>query len=183
MWPFLYFAGERLSTAELTAARLDGDVVEIGEGFMPADAVETRELRAASLRGFIRDTLAVTHESAAWVHGALAQPPSPHLVQRVVPHRIHHVLDTRLRYRDLRLPPADVMLISGLHVASPVRTLVDLVREAVGTGGDTAAVEAMCLWRPTLPQAAITWLENAQPLHHKRAALAYLRERQEVVTR
>lgn len=65
MWPFLYFAGDRLSTAELTAARLDGDVVEIGEAFMPADAVETRELRAASLRSFVRDTLAVTHESAA----------------------------------------------------------------------------------------------------------------------
>ncbi len=183
MWPFLYFAGDRLSTAELTAARLDGDVVEIGEGFMPADAVETRELRAASLRVFIRDTLAVTHASAAWVHGALALPPSPHVVQRISARRIHHVLDTRLRYRDVRLPPADVMHISGLAVATPVRTLVDLVREAVGEGADAATVEAMCAWRPELIAAAIAWLEEAKPLPYKRPALAHLRERQEVVTR
>ena len=30
MWPFLYFADDRLSTAELASARLDGDVVEVG---------------------------------------------------------------------------------------------------------------------------------------------------------
>ena len=52
-WPFLYFADDRLSTAELASARLDGDVVEVGEAYMPADAVETRELRAASLRPMI----------------------------------------------------------------------------------------------------------------------------------
>ena len=64
-WPFLYFADDRLSTAELASARLDGDVVEVGEAYMPADAVETRELRAASLRPMIPAALAVIRESAA----------------------------------------------------------------------------------------------------------------------
>ncbi len=71
-WPFLYFPGDRLSRTELSAARLDGHVVEVGEAYMPADAVETRELRAGSARPWLSAALALTHESAAWVHGALA---------------------------------------------------------------------------------------------------------------
>ena len=39
--PFLYFADDRLSRAELSAACLDGDLVELGEAYIPADAVET----------------------------------------------------------------------------------------------------------------------------------------------
>lgn len=176
MWPFLYFAGDRLSTAELTAARMDGDVIEIGEAFMPADAVETRELRAASLRAFVRDTVAVTHESAAWVHGALAEPPSSHSVQRVCAHRIPEVIDHRLRYRDGRLPGGDIARISGLAVTTPVRTLVDLVREVVGHARAAPdAVADMCAWRPELVPAALAWLESAAPVHFKRPALAYLR--------
>jgi hypothetical protein len=62
--PFLYFAGERLTACELSAARLDGDVVDVGEAFMPADAVETRELRAASLRSLLGDHLAATRFTA-----------------------------------------------------------------------------------------------------------------------
>src|SRR3546814_4417455 len=48
--PFLYFAGSRLSQAELSAACLDGDLVPLGDGFVPADLIETTALRAASLR-------------------------------------------------------------------------------------------------------------------------------------
>ena len=40
--PFLYFADDRLSLAELSAAWLDGDLVELGEAYIPADAVETQ---------------------------------------------------------------------------------------------------------------------------------------------
>ena len=50
-WPFLYFAGDRLSLAELACARLDGDVVEIGDAYMPADAVETMRHVFPSLLG------------------------------------------------------------------------------------------------------------------------------------
>ena len=117
-WPFLYFPGDRLSQTELMAARLDGHVVEIGEAFMPADAVETREMRAGSLRSILGSQLAATHESAAWVHGVRDEPPSRHHVQRCVDHRVAHVLDTRLHYRDLRLPPRDCVIIGGATVST-----------------------------------------------------------------
>lgn len=187
MWPFLYYAGDRLSTAELTAARLDGDVVEIGEAFMPADAVETRELRAGALRGLVGAGVAVTRVSAAWVHGAVPDPPARHCVQRRTARRITAVVDARLDYRDVRLPPSDVMVISGVAVTIPVRTLVDLVRELVAhEEADPSAVDALCLWQPELVPAAVAWLERSGPVHFKRPALAFLRARardQEEVTR
>lgn len=184
-WPFLYYAGDRLSGAELSAARLDGDVVEIGEAYMPADAVETRELRAGSLRPRLSAALALTRESAAWVHGALAEPPVRHRVQRLSPRRIHHVLDVRLVYRDVALRVVDVEVIAGVAVTTPAKTLGDLARDVCGGAADAEdAVAALISWRAELAAIAASTLEAGPPLHHKRAAIAYLRERcQEEVTR
>jgi len=177
-WPFLFHAGDRLSGAELCAARLDGDVVEIGEAYMPADAVETRELRAGSLRRIAGDQLAMTHESAAWVHGVLDQPPARHSVQRCVDTRINSVIDGRLRYRDPRLPRSDTDYISGVAVTTLTRTVVDLIRDRViRENGDAALVQALMSARPELRDAAIAWFEAAGPVQHKRDALRYLRER------
>ena len=89
--PFLYFTDDRLSGAELTAACLDGDLVALGDAYIPADAVETAALRAGSLTPILGDTLAATHLTAAWIHGGLPLPPARHTVQRAVPRRLHLV--------------------------------------------------------------------------------------------
>ncbi|MFJ6679393.1 SAM-dependent methyltransferase [Microbacterium sp. NPDC091382] len=183
MWPFLYFAGERLSTAELTAARMDGDLVEIGDAFMPADAVETRELRAASFRPVGGPERAVTHASAAWVHGAVPDPPLVHSLQRAGRRRASFPVDARIRFRDVALPSHDVEMISGVAVTTPVRTLIDLIREASIGASAHRLVDDMLAWRPDLLDDAVSWIEHAGPVHHKRAAAAELRRRQEEVTR
>lgn len=179
--PFLYFAGGRLSAAELTAARLDGDLVEVGEGFMPADAVETRELRAGSLAPLLGDTLAATHLSAAWVHGVLDEPPTRHAVQRITARRLSSVIGVRVRYRDLQLPAEDVAVICGVAVATPTRTLADLARSRDHAERDAAV--RMTDLSPALIDAALQWLATCGPVHDKRAAAQFLRERQEEVTR
>lgn len=185
VWPFLYLVGERLSQAELTAARIDGDLVEVGDAFMPADAVETAQLRAGSLRALVPPRLAATRATAAWVHGAIAEAPLRHCVQRATPSRIHHVLDRRLQYSDRPLPADHVMTIAGVAVTIPERTLTDLVRDH--QGGDARAgalAEAMIAWEPGLAQRTALWLAAAPPMHNKRPALRRLRERaQEEVTR
>ncbi|CAI9385967.1 SAM-dependent methyltransferase [Microbacterium sp. T2.11-28] len=174
-WPFLYYPGDALSDAELRSARLDGDLVEIGEAFMPADAVETRELRAGSLRALVGARLALTHESAAWVHGAIPEPPRRHCVQRCVAARPHHVTDRRLRYRDVRLPVADGVLIAGVVVSTPVRTFADLLRDRVlREDGDDGIVRALLAWRPQLLVETRAWLSAAGPVQFKRPARAYL---------
>ncbi|MDY0909759.1 hypothetical protein [Microbacterium sp. CFBP9034] len=170
--PFLYFADDRLSLAELTAARLDGDVVELGDAYIPADAVETRALRAGSLTGILGETLAATHLTAAWIHGALPEPPVRHTVQRAVDRRLHRVPVGHLVYRDLAVHPADLELIGGVRVTSAVRTLADLAR--VGDDAHARAARLLSEDRAGLRDEAIARLEQAS-LPHKRAAIALLR--------
>jgi hypothetical protein len=183
---FLYFPGDRLSPAELSAARLDGDVVELGEAYIPADAVETRALRAGSLAGILRDSLAATHLSAAWVHGAIDEPPARHTVQRAVPRRVHQLIDRRASYRDPEIPEHDLWRVGGVLVTSPQRTLADLAR--VPDDRHAEAARALAEAVPGLARQAIDWFDGRTPVPHKRAAVAFLRglaarEGQDEVTR
>lgn len=170
--PFLYYVDDRLSLAELSAARLDGDVVELGDAYIPADAVETRALRAGSLATLLGDTLAATHLSAAWVHGALPAPPARHTVQRAVPKRLHRTPSRHVVYRDLAVDPADVVLMGGVRVTTRLRTLVDLSR--VDDDAHARAARLVAADDPALVSDAIERLENGK-LPHKRAAVAMLR--------
>ncbi|MFE5409732.1 hypothetical protein [Microbacterium sp. NPDC056569] len=182
--PFLYFADERLSRAELTAACLDGDLVALGDAYIPADAVETPALRAGSLAEILGDTLAATHLSAAWVHGGLPLPPSRHTVQRAVSRRLHVVPDRRVVYRDLQVAADDLQLVGGVLVTTPERTLADLAR-----AGDDEHTEAARLLAEADTDAAVRAIARleAGALPHKRSALACLRaivaDLQEDVTR
>ena len=174
--PFLYFADDRLSLAELSAARLDGDLVELGEAYIPADAVETRELRAGSLRGLLGDTLAATHLSAAWVHGALPEPPARHTVQRAVARRLHQVSAGGWSTATSSVDPADLMSIGGvLGHDVPARTLADLSR--VADDAHTRAARLLADAAPGLGgRRRSTGSQAHGALPHKRSALAFLRD-------
>ncbi|BDV30606.1 type IV toxin-antitoxin system AbiEi family antitoxin [Microbacterium terricola] len=177
--PFLYFAGDRLSTAELTAACLDGHLVDLGEGYIPADAVETAALRAGSLSELLGADLAATHLSAAWIHGVLPDPPGRHTVQRAASRRLHHVLGRRIVYRDLQVDPADLVRIGGVWVTAPPRTLADLAR--IADPRYQAAAAAMADAMPRVRSGAVAWLSEHGPLPGKAKALRMLR--QDEVTR
>lgn len=170
--PFLYYVDDRLSLAELTAARLDGDVVELGEAFIPADAVETRALRAGSLALLLGDTLAASHLTAAWVHGALPDPPARHTVQRAVPRRLNRTPTRRLVYRDLPIDGDDLERIGGALVTTRLRTLVDLAR--VEDDAYSRAARLLADGDTALVGDAVDRLERGS-LPHKRAAIALLR--------
>ena len=170
--PFLFFAGERLSIAELTAACLDGLLVAIGEGYMPADAVETVWMRARSIAPLLGESLAGVRLTAAWVHGGALTEPSRHRVQRVTERRLHHVRNARFVYHDVRLDPADTATIAGVHVSSPSRTLVDLARSddpiERATARDWARVDR------DVAAAARAWLARHPRFPHARRASALL---------
>ncbi|HOA87184.1 MAG: hypothetical protein R2732_03965 [Microbacteriaceae bacterium] len=147
---FMYFAGERLSIAELSAASLDGHLVGLGEGFMPADAIETIAMRAASLRPLLGDTMAATLLSAAWIWGALDRPPARHSAHRAVEHRLHHVLSRRLVLHDVHLAVEGRMLLGGVWVSTPLHTLIALARAATqGPTRTNGAVPAGATERST----------------------------------
>lgn len=127
---YVYLPGDRLSLPELCAARLDGDVVELGESFIPADRVETAHLRAAALaplRGD-RDDLALAGASAAWVHGAGSEPPAVHDLQLTEGRRRRRPPMPRTRIHEGALPDEDVVRLGDILVVTPERTLLDLIR-------------------------------------------------------
>jgi hypothetical protein len=170
--PFLYFADDRLSRAELTAACLDGHLVAVGDAYMPADAIETPALRAGSLARLLGDTLAATHLSAAWIHGALPTPPPRHTVQQAVARRLHVVPDGQLVYRDLAVAVDDLQLVGGVFVTTPERTLADLARTQ-----DAEHIEAARLFAGADADAASRAIDRLEAgvLPHKHVALALLR--------
>lgn len=114
-----------LSRAELHAARLDGDVFELGGGFLPADAAETPRWRADTLAALYGSRFAAVGLSAAWVHGATEAAPTLHLAQPVAGRR-PHVRIAGLRVRDRLLSGDETIRIGSLAVLTPACTLADL---------------------------------------------------------
>lgn len=169
--PFLFFPGERLSLAELTAACLDGVLVAVGEGYMPADAAETTWMRARSLSPLTGRRLAAVRLSAAWIHGGALVEPSPHHFQRASDRRARMTGTGRVVYHDVLLDPADIVEIAGMAVATPVRTLADLAR----LGHHRAAMN----WArsdPVLAERAKEWIRTRPRVPYGRRALDVLNE-------
>lgn len=169
---FLYFPGEQLSYAELSAARLEGMLVELGEGYIPADAVETAALRAASLAPVLRRDAAATHQSAAWIHGVLPAPPGRHTIQRVADQRTRQRIDRRYVYRDPQLPSSDIQMMGGVAVTTPSRTVSDLARLPYPEGDD--ALAAFAREDPGAVDDALQWFSRVGRVPRKRSAVARL---------
>ena len=123
---FLYVPGRRLSPAELSAARIDGHVIDLGEAYVPADLVETAVVRAGTLSAIVRPGTAASGPTAAWIHGAGDTPPSVHHVKRSTDRRLRPQTSARLVFHDALLVASDLQLIGGIAVSTPLRTLVDL---------------------------------------------------------
>lgn len=167
--PFLFFPGERLSIAELTAACLDGVLVGIGGGYMPADAAETSWMRARSLAPVVGRRVAAVRLTAAWIHGGVLVEPSVHHVQRADRRRLRVRYDARVVYHDTLLDPADTVEIAGVCVAEPSRTLADLARV-----GDVDAARAWTRTDPVLAERARDWVARHPRIPHGRRALEVL---------
>ncbi|WP_223624767.1 type IV toxin-antitoxin system AbiEi family antitoxin [Microbacterium sp. EST19A] len=123
---FLYLPGSRLSPAELSAARIDGHVIDLGEAYVPADLVETAEVRASTLASLVRPGTAASGPTAAWIHGAGDAPPAVHHVKRSADRRLRPQTSGRLVFHDTLLAASDQQMIAGIAVSTPVRTLLDL---------------------------------------------------------
>lgn len=174
---FLYFPDDRLSHAELCAARLDGHVVELGEGFIPADAVETTTLRAQSLSPLVAsDRLVLARWSAAWIWGVLDGTPDRHHVARTRDHRVTAPLHRRIVFHDVPIDDDDLVRIGGIATTTPVRTAADLAR----LGGPDRERGARVV-RRLVEQGLVTitaiaeWFDGRSRLPGRRLALDLLR--------
>ncbi len=127
----IYHPGDKLSIAELTAARLDGHLVEVGPAYMPFDTLETASARAQSLArelGAHLQHVALIGSTAAWVHGAAAPPPSALQFQRIGASFARPKTSVKHLWSQAILVAADRELLGDVWVSTPMRTLADLCR-------------------------------------------------------
>lgn len=181
-----YHPGERLSLTELSAARLDGHVVEVGEGYMPADTVESSADRAVSVAMLLPPRTAASGPTAAWVHGAGDRPPAIHHVTRVGRRRPRTRPSVRVVHHERTLAPDEVQLIGGVPVTTPLVTAVTLLFDLARYGGDDRWLRALLTGQPELTAAVRTHVDAIERRPGCQAAkriLAAIVADQEVVTR
>ncbi len=115
----VYVADHRLSSSELQCAVLDGELVALGEGFLPIDAPETAHARAASLAPLVIDSrVIISDRSAAWVWG---WGPMPRTVATCVSiaARIPSPDRRRLRAREVVIGDAEQIALGDVASLVP----------------------------------------------------------------
>jgi hypothetical protein len=160
-----------LDLAELCAARIDGELVELADGWCPVDEPDLPSLRAAAVAVDVGRTLIAERLTAAWVHGALDAPPRP--AQYCVPHteRIAVRLDRPWVVREVSLLAGDVLEFAGARCTSAVRTAFDLLREAELDDRTVIDVVVRLLGSvPELGQRVHARIDAAARLPHKTLA-------------
>jgi hypothetical protein len=187
-----YRPGALLSQQELSAARLDGLLVEVGEGYMPADLPEDAGARATALAPILSAGYAASGPTAAWVHGVGDAAPLRHHIQRAVDRRPRVQPRHDVIVHEGQLPSNDLVHIAGVPVTTPLRTLTDLVLTSSRHGECARWMRAMAAACPSLVPVVQTLLAERSRMPGKRAALAIIAElagepgenaRQEEVTR
>ncbi|MDN5853887.1 MAG: hypothetical protein L0K86_13785 [Actinomycetia bacterium] len=97
-----------------------------------ARVLDTRYLRIAAINLVTPPYAVVCDESASWIHGIDAFRPSERfdlVPSLVVPHALGRSRQTHVRCRQAIVPDHDVMVIDGLLVTVPIRTVSDLLRK------------------------------------------------------
>lgn len=171
---FLYVPGERLSQPELSAARIDGHVVEVGDAYVPADLVEGPDVRASTIASLIQPGTAASGPTAAWIHGAGDAPPAVHHVKRCVERRIRPVTSSRLVFHDTVLPADDLEMIGGVPVSMPVRTMLDLATTLHRDPRVLTWMHRLAIVFPDAPEAAGAVLRGMRRVPGSRTGLAVL---------
>ena len=117
-----------LPLAELSGARLDGELFALADCWCPVDEIDGPPRRAQAAGMLPASPRAIAERlTAAWIYG-LAPEPRRH--QFFVQNTARMKLDpsARLLIREVSCPSDQLQTISGLRVTLPLRTAVDLAR-------------------------------------------------------
>ena len=129
-----------LPLAELCAARLDGELFALDDGFCPIDQPETRESRARSIAPHCRDRIIAERHTAAWIWGARDRPPEPLELCANIDARARPIISQRAIRREVVVDPDELREVAGILVTNPLRTAIDIARFSVEFGDFDCAV-------------------------------------------
>ncbi|WP_344296934.1 hypothetical protein [Agromyces neolithicus] len=164
-----------LPLAELCAARIDGELFTIDEGWAPIDEPDLPSLRAAVIALRVSRPLIIERLSAAWVHDGLDSPPRT--AQFCVPHgsRIAVIADRRVTIREVALTDDEFIELGGVRCTTPARTAFDLLREAALPDVDSERIVTRLLAaRPRLEGQIRERFDLARRMPYRARALARL---------
>jgi hypothetical protein len=114
--------------AELYAARLDGELYAIDDGFSPIDLPENAEQRARSIAELCPGRVIAEQRSAAWIWGASHSPPALHELCASLGARSKSAVPRRATVREVVIDELSVVELGGIRVTTPIRTVLDLAR-------------------------------------------------------
>ncbi|WP_298036305.1 hypothetical protein [uncultured Microbacterium sp.] len=172
----LHLPGALLSPAELSAARLDGLLFEVGDAYMPADLPENEEARALSLRPLLVPGYGLCGPTAAWVLGAGDTAPLRHHLQRVTKHRPRVAGSASVVLHEMQAPAEDLISIASLPVTNSLRTLCDLALWADRDPNYEKWFRLFAECSTDLLEGAVERLRARTRMPGKRAAIARLEE-------
>jgi len=167
--PRLHIAGE-LSIAELSAARLDGDLYTVDTCWASVAEPEDPGLRAEAFAAAVPDLRLVAERlSAAWIWGARSRPPARHQVC------LRPGLRARggpglLVLRQTDVSAEDLCSFGSARVTAPERTIADLLRTPAGFG-DVERDAVVRLTRIADAAGVLQLLEASAAHPHGRRAL------------
>lgn len=165
-----------LPAAELHAARLDGELFPLAEGFASIAGLDGPGLRAAAAAVGRSERLIADRRTAAWVWGVTARPPRPLEFCVDIRARTRPPRDPLVSVREVVLDEEDVMRFpGGGAVTTPLRTAVDLARTDGDDGGCAELLRGLGAFEAVTVAAAAALMDRRRNLSGKRAALAVLR--------
>jgi hypothetical protein len=171
----LVLGTDDLPIAELCAARLDGELFAIDDGWAPVDEPDLPAFRAAVVALRVPRSLVIERLSAAWVHGGLDVPPR--VAQFCVPlsSRVAVIRHRRVTVREVRIDEAEIVEFGRVQCTTVVRTGFDLLREpSLDDELAEGVVATLIASRPGLAAALRHRLETVTRMPHKSMALARL---------
>jgi hypothetical protein len=164
-----------LPLPELCAARLDGELVALGDGWCPVDEPDLPSLRAAAVAPKRPGPLIVERRSAAWVHGALAAPPAVSEYCIRYADRSTARIDLGCVVREVVIDDGDVTVVGGVRCTTRLRTAFDLLRDVLSSDDDAAMIVGALIDGEAGIAARLRGrIESAHRLPHKARALARL---------
>jgi hypothetical protein len=116
-----------LPAAELCCASLDGELVPVGEGWSPVDLPVGEAVRAQAAALLVPPRLIAERMTAAWIFGMAPEPTRHHFCVDARS-RAHVPPSSRIQLREVRCTTDDTVVLGGLRVTTPMRTVVDLAR-------------------------------------------------------
>ena len=131
-----------LPLAELSAARLDGELYAVDDGYSPIDIPCGPQERAASIAAYCQGRLMAEQRTAAWVWGALDLPPARHELCASLGARARPAFPIRTVVREVVIDREEYVIVGGIGVTTPLRTIVDLARFSRSFGEVEAAIVA-----------------------------------------